>query len=476
LRQLVQTIILLLVFLLVFRTVGAEPYQVPTGSMWPALAGNHRVLECPRCGYRIVVGRHRSDHGDPHANAKLYAAAACPNCGRTDLDIHRVPECPGDHLLVSKSVFDLRRPRRWEIAVFRCPADPSKAFVKRVVGLPGEKVRIRGGDIYINGVLSRKSLSEIRALRIPVFDNNYQPAPDGFGERWEAWPVQPMDRVVEGKKLHLRGQGRGDRYQCLVYRHYSLDSKQSQPLQDEYAYNCGETKTPVPVHDFMMECDIRAEKGNGWVRFGITDGHDRAVAELPVGPAADGSERPRAACLRETGKPFASASTRDDPEGRIYRRVPGFHLEAGRTYHVELALVDRRVSLAVDGAAPLDPVDLPAVDHRREMVRPVQLGACGVDVVVSNFRLYRDIHYTDAGDNGTRGVVSLGPAEYFVMGDNSPNSDDSRFWPNQGVVPERSFIGKPFLVHMPIRVITWDGEEHSPQYLVPDWGRIRWLR
>src|SRR4029077_9095315 len=112
-------------------------------------------------------------------------------------------ECPGDHLLVNKSVFELRRPRRWEMAVFRCPAEPGKAFVKRVVGLPGEEIRIRGGDIYINGRLARKTLAKFKAVRIPVFDNDFQPAPDGFRDRWESQPYNTGACALGGTSLYL---------------------------------------------------------------------------------------------------------------------------------------------------------------------------------------------------------------------------------------------------------------------------------
>ena len=47
--------------------------------------------------------------------------ASCPNCGQIDIDISPVPRNHGDQLLVHKSVFDFRRPRRWEPVVFRNP-------------------------------------------------------------------------------------------------------------------------------------------------------------------------------------------------------------------------------------------------------------------------------------------------------------------------------------------------------------------
>ena len=72
------------------------------------------------------------------------------------------------------------------------------------------------------------------------------------------------------------------------------------------------------------------------------------------------------------------------------------------------------------------------------------------------------------------GPTTLGAKEYFVLGDNSGNSQDSRKWPSPGV-PEADFIGKPFLVHQPLRLarVTVGGRERVFQTL--DWSRLRWL-
>ena len=47
--------------------------------------------------------------------------------------------------------YAIHPPKRGEVIVFHFPRDPSKDFVKRVVGLPGEEVEIRQGKVYING-------------------------------------------------------------------------------------------------------------------------------------------------------------------------------------------------------------------------------------------------------------------------------------------------------------------------------------
>jgi signal peptidase I len=57
----------------------------------------------------------------------------------------------GDRVLVDKLAFSLRDPERFELAAFRNPDNRDQCYIKRVVGLPGEKVAVEDGKIYIDG-------------------------------------------------------------------------------------------------------------------------------------------------------------------------------------------------------------------------------------------------------------------------------------------------------------------------------------
>lgn len=69
----------------------------------------------------------------------------------------------GDHILVNKFIYGIpipftdhklvqfKSPARGEVVVFKFPKDPSKDFIKRVVGLPGDTVEMREGVLHING-------------------------------------------------------------------------------------------------------------------------------------------------------------------------------------------------------------------------------------------------------------------------------------------------------------------------------------
>lgn len=71
----------------------------------------------------------------------------------------------GDYLLANKFVYGIEipwtstrilrfsNPHRGDVIIFRFPLDPSKDFIKRVIGLPGDKIQIINKKVYVNGVL-----------------------------------------------------------------------------------------------------------------------------------------------------------------------------------------------------------------------------------------------------------------------------------------------------------------------------------
>jgi len=55
----------------------------------------------------------------------------------------------GDYLIIDEITYRFRGPERGEVIVFKYPEDPSNRFIKRVIGLPGETVEIKDGNITI---------------------------------------------------------------------------------------------------------------------------------------------------------------------------------------------------------------------------------------------------------------------------------------------------------------------------------------
>jgi signal peptidase I len=57
----------------------------------------------------------------------------------------------GQYLIVSKVIYWIHPPERGDVIVFRPPNGSSEDYIKRVIGLPGETVEMRGGTVWING-------------------------------------------------------------------------------------------------------------------------------------------------------------------------------------------------------------------------------------------------------------------------------------------------------------------------------------
>lgn len=56
-----------------------------------------------------------------------------------------------ERIFVNKFVYRLEPIRRGDVVVFRYPRDPSKSYIKRVVGVAGDRIRIDAGQVYVNG-------------------------------------------------------------------------------------------------------------------------------------------------------------------------------------------------------------------------------------------------------------------------------------------------------------------------------------
>lgn len=80
----------------------------------------------------------------------------------------------GQYLIINKLVYHLHPPTRGDVVVFHYPRNPSRDFIKRIIGLPGENVEVRGEHIFIND----EELKEPYALH----QGNYAWGPQILGE------------------------------------------------------------------------------------------------------------------------------------------------------------------------------------------------------------------------------------------------------------------------------------------------------
>jgi signal peptidase I len=64
----------------------------------------------------------------------------------------------GDYLLIDEITYRFRNPERGEVSVFHYPNDESTYFIKRIIGLPGERVEIKNGKVWIRDGEDRESV------------------------------------------------------------------------------------------------------------------------------------------------------------------------------------------------------------------------------------------------------------------------------------------------------------------------------
>ena len=110
-------------------------------------------------------------------------------------------ERSGDHLVVDRTRFLYRDPRRFEIVVFRFPLFRERFFVKRVVGLPGEHIELIDGDLWVNGKIARKPRVVQHTMWQEMFPRTSPlSSPAKLNEKFQAagdWkPETPTSRLV----------------------------------------------------------------------------------------------------------------------------------------------------------------------------------------------------------------------------------------------------------------------------------------
>ena len=58
----------------------------------------------------------------------------------------------GEYLIINKLAYRLGEYERGDVIVFKYPNDPTREYMKRVIGLPGNTVKIQGGQLFVNDV------------------------------------------------------------------------------------------------------------------------------------------------------------------------------------------------------------------------------------------------------------------------------------------------------------------------------------
>ncbi len=440
----------------VFRAFVMEAFRIPTGSMADTLKGAHFRLRCPQCGYRYDYGFVPSNYGLPEdtippGDVAIHQRTYCPSCGYSTETMDKFPVANGDRILVLKCIYQFQEPRRWDVVVFRNPVNPSENYIKRLIGLPGETIEIIDGDIYIDDLIARKPPQVQKELWMPIYDNDYRPVnpnQPAFNEHcWE--PPFNLDgstwRISEENPTQLLLDCPPGETSVLRYGAPSAND-----FAATYAYDDLYTNKRVPVaSDLMFRFYVNPTSSEGQI--GITlskNGIDyKAWVDL-------------------TG--FMALAKVSNGQETILARKEVASPPAPNTYTlVKFANVDHQLLFDFDGNSLS--FDLgrsrDAMETGSQLSPRAEIFGSG-KLTLSHIALFRDVHYT--GREGARPIravedspFELGQDEFFVLGDNSPNSEDGRWWgrpavasrgwepPRAGIVPRYYMVGKALFVYWP---------------------------
>jgi len=155
-REVVETVVFVVVLVLLLKTFAAEAFVIPTGSMATTLWGYQKYVDCPQCGYRFPVNCSTEVEDKPPVAVNN---CTCPNCRYfIDFAVEGIkPTCnSGDRVLVAKSLYDLglATPKPLDVVVFKYPEKPQTNhvpmnYIKRLIGLSGQTIGIYYGKLYV---------------------------------------------------------------------------------------------------------------------------------------------------------------------------------------------------------------------------------------------------------------------------------------------------------------------------------------
>jgi len=470
----------------VFRAFVMEAFRIPTGSMADTLKGAHFRLRCEQCGYKYEHGFVPRNYGYPEdtipaSSIQLREPTRCPNCGYYwpqgyPRSTAQMSVANGDRILVLKCIYQFFQPKRWDVVVFKNPLDPTVNYIKRLVGLPGEKVETMDGDIYINGQIARKPDKVQDELWMPVYNNDYQPVqPRQASFNSHVWQ-QPF-RNEPGSKwittdlnnptlFHL--QSNPDQINTLFY-----DSSIGNDFRTTYAYDDVRKYSEMPYcSDLMVRFYAQSIGAVGRIGIALSKYETNYSAwvdpagEIVIAKFAEG---------KETILEKKSVTTTQISKPTLVKFASVDHQ---LIFQFGSQMLTYDLGRAPDGAGT-----------RRADIAPQAkiFASAQTDLTLSHIAIFRDIHYTktDTPNLASEGnPIVLGKDEFFVLGDNSPNSEDSRLWSQEGIgidgrrvyrkgiVPRDYLVGKAMFVYWPSGFKPF---AKFPFAVIPNVGQMRFI-
>lgn len=413
------------------------PAVIVGSSMAPTLLGEHWEIHCEDCQFPV-----RFDLPPSTRDSDLIV---CPNCSFLQSFAKQNSRQPAQNVSVQPTTsLD-----RWDLIAFRIPGGKQMG-IKRIVGLPGETIEFRGGKIFVEGQLQKKTWLQQRQMRILVHDSTFVPL-SLTPLRWE--PLNPQDstawELISGQWT-FRGPTetlstnepkpvRNEPvWYWLNYRHWRGCRHTGPrtfefPIEDLDSYNQGLSRKLNPTAELMLEVDGRFDS-DSMLGFRFFRGSYELSVELDFADRSASIRQTTLDCPTESPEDEINTTTTTSDLGEPIQ----WKLDAASIQKIEVSTFDNQLILAFNGDA-VARVGIPPVSARLEANPLLQIGAANGQPELRRIRIYRDIYYLPADENKREDLRLTADREHFLLiGDNVPMSTDSRHWRNGGI--DKKFI------------------------------------
>jgi signal peptidase I len=486
-RESIESFVVVFLSFLIW-SLEAEGFVIPTGSMATTLMGRHKEITCPQCGYvyRVNADREVEPAGSSTGAGRRIDSGTCENC-RFESKVGDEPSFGGDRIYVMKNGVSLpffaNRGRvelkRFDVAVFKLPEEPEVRYIKRLVGMPNEAIRIERGDLWVRPLdrpadfeRLRRPLEHQQAMQMIVYDDAHRALALAGDSRWLRWAAARPGDWTEPAPGQFAARDRAGDWNELVYHHVVPSPAQWEAIR---------TGRPLPtepratlITDYnSYNTDLSADDHHNPQRAARAWFQPHCVGDLTLSlrltvPRMAGQVRLeliKAGLSSRCEIELATGRLQLFHETKALGTTARPELTRPGTHELTFANVDDRLTLWIDGVLPFG--DGPTYDSPPQKVsptaadlEPVRIAARAAAVEVDGLVLKRDVYYTlepartDYANLGTPAhsdsstlldllsdparfgelahnpprEYPIGPGRYLMLGDNSPWSRDARAW------------------------------------------------
>ncbi len=367
-KENLEAIIVAFVMALVIRCFCIEVFKIPSSSMEPTLLGDRHSNTCPFPDYHVDDG--------------------------------------GDRIMVTKYYYALGNVERYDVVVFKFPLNQARNFIKRVVGLPNETLRIHQGDLYTRPKGGTQFTIARRPLRIqdsvwidlaprdPKSPRGFLTDLATFEDSWKPSPTSGPRAAFEIQDGELRTrESAGERSMQFLYR---------KPVEQ------GGTR----VSDVRLAFDLEITSPHGEFFVNLENDHGRFDVRMST-------EQECSLSWHEPG------SERGHPKDK--RKLGSLKLAMDRRHRFDLSVYDGQAIVRIDGTilAEIPFATCPGdVKGGGGGAQELSFGGRDLTFRISDLALGRDIHYEARNTD----EFEIPEDNYVMMGDNVRNSHDSRGW------------------------------------------------